>query len=632
VTELDVERTAWTRNLAAPLRAFLRAESASAVILAAAAVAAIVWATVDFASYERVWTTILSIRIGGHGLALTLRDWVNSGLMTFFFFVVGLEARRELDVGELRERRRLLLPLAAGGLGMLVPVAIYLALNAGHHGAHAWGAAMSTDTAIALGVLAMLGRRISDRLRAFVVTILVVDDLFALTAIAFGYSSGVAIRPLVLGIALFAVIAVLARLGVQIGILYLALGVATWAAVRQAGVEPVVVGIAMGLLTWATPARSTDLQRASDLFRLFREQPTPELARAARTGVAFSLSPNDRLQALYLPWTSYAIVPLFAFANAGIHLTGTAIHDALHSRVAIGILLAYVIGKPLGIALGTATVGRFAPGLRPPLGWLSIATGGTAAAAAFTVSLLIATIALQGSDLQAAKLAILAAAALAPLLTAGVVRGSRLLPVDVRLRAMLGKAESMVDLAVPVDAERDHVRGRGDATVTLVEYGDFECPYCGRAERAITEVLGESADVRYVWRHLPLSDVHVHAQLAAEASEAAAAQGKFWEYHDVLLAHQDALEADDLVRYAEELGLDAERFVDNLSRHAGGKRISDDVDSAEESGVAGTPTFFVNGRRHWGAYDAAGLTRSIKEARARARAVASGGAVAARRS
>jgi protein-disulfide isomerase len=324
------------------------------------------------------------------------------------------------------------------------------------------------------------------------------------------------------------------------------------------------------------------------------------------------------LQALYLPWTSYAIVPLFALANAGVPLSGAAFHAAVRSRIALGIVVAYVVGKPLAISLGTAVLTRIAPALRPPIGWLSIVTGSAAAGAAFTVSLLVAALALHGADLEAAKLAILAAALVAPLSATAIVRLARLMPVDLRLRAVLGQAESIVDLAVPVDPERDHVRGRADATVTLVEYGDFECPYCGRAEAAITEVLGADADVRYVWRHLPLADVHPHTQTAAEASEAAAAQGKFWEMHDMLLDHQDQLEPDDLVRYAADLGLDVDRFVDDLRHHAGGKRISDDVEGAERSGVAGTPTFFVNGRRHWGAYDAAGLARSIREARARA--------------
>jgi Na+/H+ antiporter NhaA/predicted DsbA family dithiol-disulfide isomerase len=618
------ERTAWTRNLATPLRAFLRAETASAVVLGAAAIAAVVWANIDVHSYERVWTTMLSVRLGSHGLVLDVREWVNAGLMTFFFFVVGLEARRELDVGELRDRRRLVLPVIVGSVGMVIPIAIYLAVAGGH----AWGAAMSTDTALALGVLAVLGRSVPNRLRAFLVTILVVDDLLSLLVLVFGYSSHLSAMPLVIAGLIFAAVIALAWSGFQAGIVYLLLGIATWGALHASGIDPVVTGIAFGLLGWATPAGRGQLERASDLFRLFREQPTAELARSAQAGVALALSPNERLQALYLPWTSYVIVPLFALANAGVQLQWSA----LGSRIAIGIILAYLIGKPLGIAVATAAVGRLSPRVRPPVGWLSVTAGGAAAASAFTISLLVAALALHGAALQAAKTGVLAAAVLAPLAAWLVVRASRLLPLDQRVLALLGTAQSMVDLAGPFDPERDHVRGPANATVTLVEYGDFECPYCGRAEQSITELLGRTPDVRFVWRHLPLTDVHPHAQLAAEAAEAAAAQGKFWEFHDLLFDHQDELQVDDLVRYAEELGLDVDRFVDDLRRHSGAPRIADDVDSAERSGVAGTPTFFVDGRRHWGAYDVAGLTRSLKEAKARTRAAANGAAPAPRRS
>jgi Na+/H+ antiporter NhaA/glutaredoxin len=579
----------------------------------------VLWATADAGGYEHLWTTTASIRVGSHVLDLSLRDWVNAGLMTFFFFVVGLEARREMDVGELRERRRLILPVCAGLAGMALPVAIFLGVTGG---SDAWGTAMSTDTAIALGVLAVLGRRVPDRLRAFVVTVLVVDDLASLLVIVFAYSSDVDVQPLLLALALFAVVLLLLRARVSTGAVYFAFGIAIWLALHAGGVEPVVVGIAFGLLTYAGPKGSGDLQRASDLFRLFREQPTPELARMARRGVAAAVSPNDRLQALYLPWTSYAIVPLFALANAGVPLHGDALRSAASSAIGVGIFVGYVVGKPLGIGLTTWLVGRLAPGLRPPVGWLSVTAGGAASAAPFTVSLLIAALALDGGDLQDAKLGVLAAAVCGPALAALVVRSASLLPLDRKLRAVLGHSESMVDLAVPVDLERDHVRGREDASVTLLEYGDFECPYCGRAEEALESLFGADADIRYVWRHLPLTDVHPHAQQAAEAAEAAALQGRFWELHDLLLDHQGALEPTDLVEYAESLGLDVDRFLDDLRRHAGGRRIADDVDSAELSGVAGTPTFFVNGRRHWGAYDAAGLTRAVREARARARVAA----------
>ncbi len=175
----------------------------------------------------------------------------------------------------------------------------------------------------------------------------------------------------------------------------------------------------------------------------------------------------------------------------------------------------------------------------------------------------------------------------------------------------------LTDLAVPVDPDRDHVRGPAEAPVTLVEYGDFECPYCGQAEPVVRELLADFGDVRYVWRHLPLSDVHPRAQAAAEASEAAAAQGAFWEMHDLLLDHQGELTPPHLRRYAEQLGLDLPRFQEELRRGIHAARIEEDVDSADLSGVTGTPTFFVNDRRHDGAYDIETLSAAVRAARAR---------------
>jgi protein-disulfide isomerase len=183
---------------------------------------------------------------------------------------------------------------------------------------------------------------------------------------------------------------------------------------------------------------------------------------------------------------------------------------------------------------------------------------------------------------------------------------------------LVGRSEGLIDLSSDVDPEEDHVRGPADAPVTLVEYGDFECPYCGRAEPNVRELLSKHGDeVRYVFRHLPLSDVHPHAQMAAEAAEAAGSQGRFWEMHDLLLDNQQALTGRDLVRYAEELGLDVERFRRELRRHEHDGRVARDVESAELSGVSGTPTFFINGQRHHGAYDINTLTSAVKAARAR---------------
>jgi protein-disulfide isomerase len=196
----------------------------------------------------------------------------------------------------------------------------------------------------------------------------------------------------------------------------------------------------------------------------------------------------------------------------------------------------------------------------------------------------------------------------------------RRLPASVRARQIAGTAEDLLDLAVEVDPERDHIRGPNDAAVTFVEYGDFECPYCGKAEESIREVLSAFGDdMRYVWRHLPLADVHPSAQIAAEASEAAADQGRFWEMHDVLLNHQGELGPRQLVEYATDLGLDVDRFRRGLQQREFAARVTEDVASADESGVSGTPTFFINGRRHYGAYDIDGLTSAVRSARNRAR-------------
>ena len=202
--------------------------------------------------------------------------------------------------------------------------------------------------------------------------------------------------------------------------------------------------------------------------------------------------------------------------------------------------------------------------LRPPVGWAAVAGGGTIAGIGFTVALLVATLAFQGSELEEAKLGILSAALGAALLTWLLFRATALLPRSLRIRALLGTAEPLVDLYIDVDPERDHIRGPLAAPVTVVEYGDFECPYCGQAEPVVRELLRDFGDVRYVWRHLPLNDVHPNTQLAAEAAEAAADQGAFWEMHDLLLAHQDALRPRDLISYAEQLGLDVERFTNDL--------------------------------------------------------------------
>jgi Na+/H+ antiporter NhaA len=592
------------------------------VVLLGATVAALLWANSPWSdSYESVWTTKLAVRLGGDGISLDLRHWVNQGLMTFFFLVVGLEAKREFDLGAFRERRRITIPLIAAVGGMAVPVAIYLAFNAGGAGADGWGAAMSTDTAFALGVLALVARG-ATRLRVRLLTIVVIDDLVALLVIATVYTDDVELVPLLVAAGLFSLLLALrfAPVGWR-GEAAAVVGVGVWVALFESGIDPVIAGLAVGLVTSAYPPARVDLERVTELTRSFREQPTPELARSAQLGVASAISANERLQYRLHPWTSFVIVPLFALANVGIEVDGQLLGDAVTSPVTLGILFGYVVGKPLGIMGASWLASRpWLTGLRLSLSWPTIAGGGAVGGIGFTVSLLISSIAFEGQRLDEAKLGVLGAAILASLLSWIVFRVIAHLPMQVRARQLLGTVEELVDLSDEVDPDRDHARGPEDAPVTLVEYGDYQCPYCGQAEVVIRELLESFGDdLRYVWRHLPLNDVHPNAQMAAEAAQAAARQGAFWGMHDKLLQHQDELAPPGLARFAEELGLDVDRFWDELRHRLHEPRVAEDVASADSSGVAGTPTFFINGRRHQGPYDIDTLTETVRSARKRER-------------
>lgn len=627
-------RMSMSSGMVSPLRTFLRTESGSAGVLAAAAAIALAWANAAPGAYHAFWSWVLTVRIGPLSAALDLRGWVNSGLMTLFFLVVGLEARREVDLGDLREHRRLILPVAAGLAGMVAPVLIYLAVNGAGPGAPGWGAAMSTDTALALGVLTVAGRGVPDRIRTFVLTVFVVDDIVALVVIAVAYSHH--IDPAALGVAGAAYLGVLAsrRLdGRHRTPVFAALAVAVWGALLASGIDPVVAGLAVGLATSAYLPKRSALEEATTLVRLFREQPTPELARSAAMGLTAALSANARLQHAFHRATSYVVVPLFALANAGIVINTHLLAQAVTAPITVGIVAAYVLGKPVAVFGTSWLLARASRGaLRPQVGWAAVLGSGTIAGVGFTVSLLIADLAFTGQQLDEAKLGVLAAAIGASLASLIVYRLTAALPETTRTRALLGTARQLTDLVPPVDITRDHVRGPRDAAVTVVEYGDFECPWTEMVAPTARELLVGNADIRYVWRHLPLHDVHPHAQLAAEAAEAAGEQGAFWPMHDLLLTNQAHLDLDDIVTYASMLDLDTDRFRNDLLRRRFAARVARDIESADVSGVAGTPAFFINGRRHDGPQDLATLNEVIMTARTYAAAIAADARPASRAS
>jgi Na+/H+ antiporter NhaA len=616
-------KTAWARNLAAPVRDYLSTETGGAAVLLCATIVALIWANAPGDSYESFWTTDLSIRIGDSGIAMDLREWVNQGLMTLFFLVVGLEAKRELDLGQLRERKRIAIPVVAALGGMIVPITIFLALNAGGPGGHGWGAAMSTDTAFALAVLALVAPN-GTRVRVQMLTLAIVDDLVALVVIAVVYTEHVDFGPLAMAIALFAIFAIALRQipARLLGATSAVFTAAIWVALHASGIDPLISGLAVGLLVSAYQPVREDLEQVVERVRSFREQPTPELARSAQRGVVSAISPNERIQYGLHPWTSFVIVPLFAIANTGVVINGDLLSRAVTSPITLGIFFGYVVGKPLGITGASWLITRMrrvTPSVSLPVTF----AGGVSAGIGFTVALLISSIAFDGDRLAEAKIGVLAAGIASAFLAWVVVRGIAHLPARVRARQLSSTADDLIDLYDDVNPEHDHVRGADDAPVTLVEYGDYQCPYCGQAELVIRQLLDSFGDeLRYVWRHLPLEDVHPNAQRAAEAAEAASVQGRFWPMHDTLLTHQEELSPRDLRRHAASVGLDVDRFVEDLRTREHAERVADDVRSADASGVTGTPTFFINGQRHQGAYDVDTLTRAVRSARSRAAAVA----------
>lgn len=594
-------------QVAAPVRRFLRTEAGSAGLLLAATIAALLWANLSD-TYTAFWDTELAISVGDHVLSLSLQHWVNDGLMVFFFFVVGLEVKRELVMGELTDRRRAAVPLAAAITGLAVPALVYVAFNPSGPAAHAWGVVISTDTAFLLGVLVLIGPACSTQLRLFLLTLAVADDVGALAVIAVFYTDDLAIGPLLLAAGGLALMAVM-RFWLQVwrGPAYLVVGVGVWLAMYASGVHPTIAGVVIALLSPAYPPQRDEVEEAERLTRAYRQSPSPEYARAARLGIERTVSANERLQLLFRPWSSYVIVPIFALANAGVTLDAATITESATSPVTLGIIAGLVLGKLVGILGGSAAavglrLGVLAPGLR----FSQLAGGAALSGIGFTISLFIVDLALEEPALaDQARVGVLAASVLAALLGWALFRISDLLRgPDAERRP--------TELDPPVDLERDHVRGPADAPFTLVEFGDFECPFCGRSTGVVDELRERFGDrLRYVFRHVPLVDPHPHAELAAEASEAAAAQGRFWEMHDRLFRHQDELRAVDLLDHAAAIGLDVERFARDLGSGRFAARVREDAASAEASGVEGTPTFFVNGVRHTGPTDTASLAAAL---------------------
>jgi Na+/H+ antiporter NhaA len=585
-------------------------DNTAAALLLAFTVIAIAWANSPWAqSYSTLLDTHLGFSFGAQHFEMTVKHFINDALMTFFFFIVGLEVTREFTIGELTDRSRAAVPVIAAAAGLVIPAVVFLVFNPSGENAQAWGVVISTDTAFLVGALAIIKPKFPARVRIFLLTLAVVDDVGALCAIALFYSDSVQVGPLLVSVALTGALALVRFLppGVR-GPAYAVFGVALWIALYLAGVHPTLAGVVIALLIPVFTPERRPVEHAVDRIRAFRQSPNSEYARAASRALRESISINERLQTTVGPSVSFVVLPLFALVNAGVRLDAQSLSTALRSPLTWGIVAGLVIGKFVGITGATWLIRRIGLGeLAPGLTLRRIAGGAALSGIGFTISLFIVDIAITDPSRQdQARIGVLAASVIAFALGWAIFR----------LTDWLSPPEPVgLKLLRPIDPDRDHARGNHRAPLTLVEYGDFECPFCSRATGAIDEVRAHFGDdLLYVWRHFPLERAHPRAFDAARASEAAALQGRFWEMAHELFAHQDDLEWSDIYRYAVAAGCDIEQFDQDVRVHSSKvlHRVTDDAEDAEAMDLNATPTLFVNGKRHKGPWDAASLIRALE--------------------
>ncbi len=428
-------RAPWSRSERAiprlvlrPLQAFIDAETSGGVALLVATVAALAWVNGPWGrSYDVVWETVAGVRVAGWTVALSLRNWIGEGLMSVFFLVVALEIKRELTTGELRDRRTAVLPVVAAIGGMLVPAAIFLAVERGHAGASGWGIAMPTDIAFALGALALTA---PPSLKVLLLGLAIVDDLGSIVVVALFYSDAIDIRSVAEAVVIGAGVVAMQRVHVRAVGVYLVLGVLMWLALHGSGVSPTLAGVALGLLTPSVAYErprlvSAEAHRIAD--ETDDEPPTPDADAAEWLHLASlstqAISPLARLENLLRPWAIFVVVPLFALANAGVIVSTATVRLVLHSRLAWGLVAARVIGKTAGISLAIAGavragVGRLPSGVRPS----HVAGMAAAAGIPFTVSIFIAQLSLRPRLLRLAELSVLVAGVVSVLLALAISR------------------------------------------------------------------------------------------------------------------------------------------------------------------------------------------------------------------
>lgn len=589
-------------------------EAAGAIALLVATGVALIWANLAGAAYDEFWHTPLRLAVGEAVLELDLRHLINDGLMAFFFALLALEVRREIELGELRNRRRAVVPVVAAIMGLAVPALVFVAFTAGTEEAAGWGVVVSTDTAFVLGLLALVGRFMPPQLRVFLVTLSVADDVGALAIIALVYTDEIRWMPLAVAVVGLAVVAGLRYLGVWRPMGYVVASLVIWAAVYSSGVHATLAGVAIALLLPIFPTRVVDVRDASRRMRRFEQWPSPEYARDVEERLQRAVSINERAHGALSPYVTFLVLPAFALANAGVHITPQTLVTAFGSSVTWGIIVALLLGKAVGIA-GTAliAVAIRRDALGPGLLVRHIAAVSVVSGIGFTLSLFIAELAFSDPVmLSNARIGILGATVLAA--TAGSIAF-----------ALLGRAERRrasggTRLSRPVDPQRDHLRGPAEAPITVVEYGSFASETCVVTSAVIAELRERfGADLRFVYRHLPIEgEAARHAALAAEA---AARQGRFWAFHDALFDDPDG---DDRVRRAAvAAGMNLRLFERDVRDRAGSERLDEDEADAAAMRLSRAPSIFLQGVLHDGPTDTETLIAAVQRVRS-ATSVAAG--------
>ena len=406
-------------------RLYMGTEAGGSALLLAAALLALAWANSPWSgSYDAFWSMPASLGIGDLSLSLALHDWVNDGAMALFFLVVGLEITREVSTGELRNRRSVAAPALGALGGLAAPALLYLAVNPSGPASSGWGIVMSTDTAFVLGVLALFGPRCPDRLRLFLLTLAIVDDIGAIGVMALFYTDEIVLPAVALAAVLVAVLLVMRWMGVWRLSPYVLVGIALWLTVHESGVHATLAGVLLGLLLPSRPPARREVDRTAEYGRALRESPDAERARLANLAVAATVPANARLQEALHRWTAYVVVPVFGLANAGVSLAPETLRTAATSPVTVGVVLGLVVGNAVGITAGTALALRTGWGVLPGgVRWSHLFAGATLAGIGFTISLFITDLAFSDELLrEQAKIGILAGSLTAAVLGTVVLR------------------------------------------------------------------------------------------------------------------------------------------------------------------------------------------------------------------